>query len=127
MLPYLVSATTVDTLPKILSTQGWELVENWPWEVPLPGSGSPLCGDNKGIKGLNTKHLAIVYEAMRSEQRPLRFKRVVGMQGNSAGLPMQASSSGSIGESRPNGTRRGGSEETDTNPRSAKRLRLMGD
>jgi hypothetical protein len=39
------------TLPNILSQRGWQL-ENWPTEVPLPGSGSQSCDDNKGVNGL---------------------------------------------------------------------------
>jgi len=73
-------------LPKILSEHGWEL-ENWPGEVPLPGSGSQLCDDNKGIKGLNMKHLSLLYEAAKSEDRALRICRIATASGSSS-IPM---------------------------------------
>jgi hypothetical protein len=64
------------TLPKILAKEGWQL-ENWPSEVPLPGSGSQSCDDNKGINGLDTKHLSLLYEATESEDHPLRFSKIM--------------------------------------------------
>ena len=111
------------TLPKILSKQGCEL-ENWPSDVPLPGSGSLLCDDNKGINGLNTKHLTMLHKATRSGQLRLSFKRVVSRQGDTAGLPVHASSSGSLEESSlPNDADRRGKRKRD-GWESDKRLRL---
>jgi hypothetical protein len=63
------------TLPKILSDRGWQL-ENWPSEVPLPGSGSQLCDDNKGINGLDKKLLLLLYEAVKSEDHPLKLSEI---------------------------------------------------
>jgi hypothetical protein len=37
---------------------------NWPPEVPLPGQGD---NDHKGINGIATKHLKLLYRAMMTE------------------------------------------------------------
>jgi hypothetical protein len=63
------------TLTSILSERGLQL-ENWPSEVPLPGSGSQSCDDNKGINGLEKRHLALLYDASKSEDRPLKFSEI---------------------------------------------------
>jgi hypothetical protein len=63
------------TLTDILSERGLQL-EHWPSEVPLPGSGSQSCDDNKGINGLDKRHLVLLYEAVKSEDRPLRFSEI---------------------------------------------------
>jgi hypothetical protein len=64
------------TLTNILSERGLQL-ENWPSEVPLPGSGSQSCDDNKGINGLEKRHLVLLYEAVKSEdQQPLKVSEI---------------------------------------------------
>jgi len=63
------------TLPKILMERGLEL-ENWPAKVPLPGSGSTLCDDNKGILGLDMERLSLLYEAVKSESHLLKFRKI---------------------------------------------------
>ena len=74
------------TLPKILSEHGWEL-ENWPGEVPLPGSGSQLCDDNKGINGLDMASLSMLYAAVKCEDHPLKFRKIAIAQSIS-GAPL---------------------------------------
>jgi hypothetical protein len=63
------------TLTDILSERGLQL-ENWPIEVPLPGSGSKSCDDNKGINGLDKRHLALLYEAVKSEDQHLKVSEI---------------------------------------------------
>lgn len=69
------------TLPKILSERGWQL-ENWPREVPLPGSGNQSCDDNKGVNGLNKRYLSLLYEAVISKDHPLKFSRIAHASGS---------------------------------------------
>ena len=127
------------TLPKILADHGWQL-ENWPSEIPLPGSGSQSCDDNKGVNGLNKRHLSLLYEAVTRKDHPLKFSRI-------AQDHMLASPSGSIDATDaaemsapgsnirsdvigvlPNGSRRRGSEDdTEGSRRGDKRPRIMGD
>ena len=124
------------TLPKVLSERGWQL-ENWPSEVPLPGSGSQSCDDNKGVNGLNKRHLSLLYEATTSPDRPLKFSRIAHAPASSRGSinAMDASETSAPGSSTRSdvsdvlsGSRRRGSEDdAEGNQRADKRPRLMGD
>ncbi|KAJ7588066.1 hypothetical protein C8J56DRAFT_940821 [Mycena floridula] len=46
---------------------------NWPSEVPLPGTGN---NDNKGINGLSSKYLRLLYAAIHDRKAPLMFRRM---------------------------------------------------
>ena len=112
------------TLPKILAKEGWQL-ENWPSEVPLPGSGSQSCDDNKGINGLDTKHLTLLYEATQSEDHPLRFSEITP-----AISPTSSTSTPGIlvpDISNVHDRRRDREDDTEGNERADKRPRLTRD
>jgi len=127
------------TLPKILSERGWQL-ENWPSEVPLPGSGSQSCDDNKGVNGLNKTHLSLLYEAVTSKDCPLKFSRIVlapaspsGSINDTDGSEMAAPASGSTIRSDVSGVllnesrRRGREDDAESSQRADKRPRIMED
>ena len=131
-------------LPKMLSDHGWEL-ENWPGGVPLPGTGSPLCDDNKAVNGLNTKHLSLLYAAVKSEDCRLRFRKVTKVPGSCeppnvggptliTGSHLPPGSTGPFGGSEgptwvPLGAsrRRDHEDDDEGNRRGDKRPRVMGD
>ena len=81
------------TLPRVLAKCGWEL-DNWPSGVPLPGSGDQSCDDNKGINGLDMKHINLLYDTMKSETCPLGFRRVINTMPPATGVsqPSEGSS-----------------------------------
>jgi hypothetical protein len=128
------------TLTNILSERGLQL-ENWPSEVPLPGSGSQSCDDNKGINGLDKRHLVLLYEAVKSEDRPLNFSEIVRAPSSSS-VPIDgttcitgtlAPDSGAIVQSDVDGggslsiTRKRGREDyAEGSQRPDKRLHVIG-
>jgi hypothetical protein len=125
------------TLPKILSERGWQL-ENWPSEVPLPGSGSQSCDDNKGVNGLDKRHLSLLYEAATSKDRPLKFSRIVHASESpsrtiDATETSQTVAPGSTIRSDIGGVpltgfcRRSNEDHTEGGQRANKRPRLMGE
>jgi hypothetical protein len=127
------------TLPNILSERGWQL-ENWPTDVPLPGSGSQSCDDNKGVNGLNKRHLTLLYEATKSKDHPLKFSGIAHEPASSSGSTDAVNTSetftpgstvisdiGGTGAPLNDSRRRGREDETEGNQRPDKRPRLMGD
>ena len=58
--------------------------------MPLPGSGSQLCHDNKGINGLEIKHLILLYDVVKNKTHTLKFRRIADAQG-SPHVPIDAS------------------------------------
>jgi hypothetical protein len=123
------------TLPKVLSDRGWQL-ENWPSEVPLPGSGSQLCDDNKGINGLDKKLLLLLYEAVESKDHPLKLSEIADTAA-SPSVPIgatptsEAFAPGSTVHSDISGVplnvsrRRGCEDDAEGSQRAAKRPRLI--
>jgi hypothetical protein len=105
-------------------------LENWPSEVPLPGSGSQSCDDNKGINGLQKGHLLLLYEAVKSKDHPLKLSRIALAEG-SASVSLSATST-SDSTDRPDITdvplntsrRRNREDDTDGSRRADKRPRL---
>ncbi|TFK34670.1 hypothetical protein BDQ12DRAFT_726711 [Crucibulum laeve] len=63
------------TLVDTLASHGMEL-ENWPKEVPLPGSCTEACDDNRGVNGLDLKMLTLLHESVKSENFPVGFRRI---------------------------------------------------
>lgn len=65
-----------NTLYQTLRSRRLEL-ENWPEGVPIPGKdkleGSELL---KGIHSLKAKRVQRLYDAIKSTERPLRFRRL---------------------------------------------------
>jgi hypothetical protein len=130
------------TLPRILSERGMQL-ENWPREVPLPGSGSQLCDDNKGLNGFVKRHLVLLYEAVKSEDRPLKFSAIAHAPRPSSpshdvsfdgaprilahDLDLVVESDVGGGGSLNVGGRRGREDYAEGSERPDKRPRLMGD
>lgn len=85
------------TLRRVLEKCGLELA-NWPSGVPLPGSGDQMCDDNKGINGLDMKHLYLLYDAMKSETSPLGFRRIIDTTSPTHAVSQRSEGSAPAGE-----------------------------